>query len=138
LLAAVPLLLLLAVGGAYGILVLVTPDAPPPPRFGQDTTPNFAPEIDGRWYAAGCRKLRILGGWLLPGPGLVVGSTRRPVAIDEPTDLTGLRTDGRPRQLRLRAARLSIRWHHSELEIDGTVAGERVHLRLDRHEKKGC
>ena len=114
----------------------MTPNAPPPPRFGQDTTAKFTPEIDGRWYTVNCRRLRILGGWLLPGPRLRIGSSV--LTVDEPIVLTGLKTDGRPREFSLQAARLSVRWLHSSLQIDGSMAGERVRLRLDREANERC
>jgi hypothetical protein len=128
---------LVLVGGAYGVLVLVTPKAPPPPRFGQDTTANFAPAIDGSWYAPGCRRLRILGGWLMPGAGPLVGSNDSELAIDQPIDLTGVRTDGKPQAFRVQSARLSIRWQRSSLRIQGTTAGARVDLLLERR-PEGC
>jgi len=137
LVVAVVLGFLVLVGGAYGILVLVTPKAPPPPRFGQDTTANFAPAIDGSWYAPGCRRLRILGGWLMSGSGPLVGSNDSELAIDQPIDLTGLRTAGKPEAFRLQSACLSIRWQRSSLRIQGTTEWGRVELLLERR-PEGC
>ncbi len=128
---------LLLVGGTYGVLVLVTPKAPGPPRFGQDTAPDFAPAIDGRWYGPGCRRLRILGGWLMPGSSLLAGSIGPKLAIDRPIDLTGLRTDGEPQALGLHSTRLSIRWQRPSLLVQGIAGGGRVDLRLERR-PKGC
>jgi hypothetical protein len=132
LLAVSVLVFLAIVGGAYGVLVLVTPDAPPPPRFGENAAPKFSPGLDGRWYAPGCRRLRVLGGWVQPGGTLPAGRDGRDLAIEEPIDLTGLRMDGRPQGFEVGPARLSIRWQRSVLTIEGDAAGAAVAVRLRR------
>jgi len=138
LLLAVVLLVLSLIGGGYGLLVLVTPDAPPPPRFGQGTVAKFDPKIDGRWYEAGCRRLRIVGGWLLSTPRLLLGPAGRELVIDEPIDLTSLKPDGRPHEVRLHSAHLSVRWEDSSLVIDGSSAGSSIRVRLAKDPREVC
>jgi protocatechuate 3,4-dioxygenase beta subunit len=138
LLIAFVLLLFFLIGGGYGLLVLITPNAPPPPRFGQDTVARFDPKIDGRWYEAGCRQLRIVGGWLLPAPVRLRGTAGRDLAIDQPIDLTSLRPDGRPLEFRLHSARLTVRWDHLALRIDGSSSGSSIRVRLAKDPKEAC
>jgi hypothetical protein len=123
---------LLATG--YGVLAIVTADAPPPPAFDRDPAAGFSPDLDGLWYAESCRPFRVLGGWLLPQPAVVLAEVEgRNVTVDQPVDLTGLERGGRPVSARLGEGRFSARWQPGSLTLDGDVQ-----IRLQRQPPPDC